>query len=216
MSDDWRVTIDLGEGGVGADFVEGFRERGLEREVHERLGGRVAISHDGPHVFLYAEDGEQAGEAESIVGPALERHGLRGAIALERWHPIEERWEDASVPLPQTEAEKAVERARHEADAASESIAQGLPEWEVRLTLPSHSAARDLAERLEDEGISLVRRWRHLLVGAETEEAAHRLVERLRAEAPAEARFEVEANGLEVWRAAQHPVARFLGGLGGG
>lgn len=216
MSDDWRVTIDLGEGGVGADFVEGFREPGLEREIDERLGGRVAISHDGPHVFLYAEDGEQAGEAVSIVGPALERHGLRGEVALERWHPIEERWEDASVPLPKDAPSEAVERARREADAASESIAQGFPEWEVRLTLPSHGAARDLAERLEGEGIPLVRRWTHLLVGAHTEEAANRMVERLRAEAPPETRFEVEANGLEVWQAAQHPVARFFGGLGGG
>ena len=37
-------------------------------------------------------------------------------FALDRWHPIEERWEDGSQPVPETASERATERQRLEAD----------------------------------------------------------------------------------------------------
>jgi hypothetical protein len=42
----------------------------------------------------------------------------------------------------------------------------------------------DLAERLREEGLEVTRRWRHLFVGAPTEEEAAALAKRLEAEAP--------------------------------
>jgi len=69
-----------------------------------------------------------------------------------------------------------------------------------------------LAEQLESEGIPVTRRWRYLLVGAETEDDARALAQRLREEAPAETELIVEPNGQEVWR-EMHPYT-VLGGLG--
>jgi hypothetical protein len=72
-----------------------------------------------------------------------------------------------------------------------------------------------LAERLERDGIPVVRRSSFLLGGAVTEDAARALAERLRSETPAGSRIEVEPGGQMAWEVApQNPFA-FFGGLGG-
>jgi hypothetical protein len=59
-----------------------------------------------------------------------------------------------------------------------------------------------------------VRRYTFLLIGAENEDEAHRLAERLEAEVPEGSRVEVEAGGRMVWEVTpQNPFAVF-GGLG--
>ena len=60
------------------------------------------------------------------------------------------------------------------------------------MDLPSLRETLDLARRLEDEGLDVHRRWRHLLVGAPTENRAAELAERIRSQAPAEAQLQVE------------------------
>jgi hypothetical protein len=53
--------------------------------------------------------------------------------------------------------------------------------------------AAELAGRLTDEGLAVARRWSYVVVGAETEEVAQRLADRLRREV-ANAEVSVEAN----------------------
>ncbi len=209
--DDWRVTVELSDPETGA--AGALREAGVVGDVRERLGGRVAVSQDGPRLFVYADSREQAEDAVRALRPALSEHQADAPIELARWHPIEERWEDPSVPLPETEDERDAEHARREADERRQSREQGYPEWEVRIALRSHGDARDLAERLEAEGVPLLRRWRYLLVFADAEDDARELAERLEREAPEGARLEVELNGGAVWRDA-NPFAVF-GGMGG-
>jgi hypothetical protein len=155
MAEDWRVTIPTGssDDGLVARALEGLREREVEREARERLGGRVAVSRDDDHIFLYADTEAAAREAAELVTTLLGEHGLvaEGGIGVERWHPIEERWEDASVGLPGTEAERAAEEERREADEAAEAHATGEAPWEVRIELASHDDATAFAERLEVE-----------------------------------------------------------------
>src|SRR5204863_116014 len=102
--------------------------------------------------------------ASSAATPLLSNPRYGAEVSLHRWHPVEERWEAADAPLPQTLEEERAEHARREEEEREESREQGYPEWEVRLTLPNHREARALADRLESEGIPLVRLWRHLLI----------------------------------------------------
>ena len=79
----------------------------------------------------------------------------------------------------------------------------------------SHRDTVKLAEQLEAEGLRCVRRWHYLLLGANDEDDANALAERLRREAPEGSTITVEGNLLEVYEEGpQNPFA-FLGGLGG-
>jgi hypothetical protein len=173
--------------------------------------GRLAVTHDEDDVFLYTDSLASAERARTLVQQALAERSLGGEITLWRWHPLEERWEDASVPLPSSAADEAEERARRDAMEDAESAADGAPQWEVRMTLPTHHDARTFAERLRGEGIPVRQRWRHLFVGANDEDQAAALAERLRGEAPSGSEIVADGIGMPYWE-EMHPFATF-GGL---
>jgi hypothetical protein len=216
VAEDWRVTFDLtDEGGFGG-VLQWLHELEVERAARRRLGDRVAVSGDSRTVFLYADTEVAAREAEQVVSALLAEHDLEpSSVAIDRWHAIEQRWEDARVPLPSTATERQAEHERLAADEAAESDATGVAAWEVRIELASHGDADELAARLEDEGMSVVRRSTFLLVGAANEDDARELAGRLAAESPPGAVVHVEPGGGQVWEAIpQNPFAVF-GGLAG-
>ena len=136
----------------------------------------------------------------------LEEHRLDGAPKLERWHPVEERWEDPAVSLSSAE-----ERERAEEDDAEESVETGVAQWEVRVELASHDAAESLAAELAGEGWSVVRRWRYLLVGANDEDDAQKLAERLRSKGT----VHVEPGSGVAYQLLPANPFRIFGGLAG-
>lgn len=212
VSDDWRIRIDVDESAVPSLL------KAIERTEPDDLAGgtnaRFPVSHADEHVFIYADAEPQARRLIERLGPALAESGLSAeAVSLWRWHPIEERWEEGTVPLPETELEREREHARRQGLEARRSRESGLAEWEIRITLPSRDAARELAEQLEREGLATTRGWRHVIVGAVNEDAARELAARLRGEAPQGSHLHVEPGGGDAWRIT-HPFAVF-GGLGG-
>jgi hypothetical protein len=130
-----------------------------------------------------------------------------------RWHDVEERWEPWSAPLPETAAEVAAEQARRDADERAESTQAGEPLWEVSAELPTRDDAAALEQRLEAEGVPVVRRHSYVVIGAACEGDAEALRERLAAIVPAGTRVTVEgtASAAELER----PYA-WLGGVFGG
>jgi hypothetical protein len=166
----------------------------------------VIVTRDGPKMFLYAQTSEQAREAERVARTlVLESEGVSAEIAITRWHPDADEWLDASVPIPQTEEERAAERERHEAAAEREERPRWAYQWEVRIDLPTVRDTLPFASRLEDEGLDVRRHWKYLLIGAPSEERAAELAERLRGEAPEGSEVHVGTAG------APHPVFVFLG-----
>lgn len=212
MSDDWRLTVTLRDERESLDVLEGLNA--FELEGHGEPGDRVIASHDGPQVFLYAGSEERLGDARELVDEALSGLGLGAMISVTVWHPIEQRWESADLPLPRTEEEKENERQVRLARETEESLASGYAEWEVRVELESHSDTLTLVRRLESEGIPVVRRHTFLLVGAANEDEARDLAERLRAEAPAGATIHVEPGGQMAWEVAPRNPFVVFGGLG--
>jgi hypothetical protein len=209
MADDFRVTVTFDDPATAGRLGDRLQAHKVEDEARTRLGGRVSVSSDGPRVFLYANSAAAAQEAEQAVRAILDQDGFQADFALDRWHPIEEQWEDGSQPMPVSASERDAERDRREADEEAESQASGFADWEVRVDMPTHREAVALAERLKAEGREPIRRWKYVIVGANTEDEAHELAKTIRAEA-AEARVAVEpALGMVGDAADGSPFAIF-------
>ena len=214
MADDWRLAVTPDADADPPSILGWLLEHELEDEARRRLGHRLAVEVGAGEstIFFYGDREEQVREAATLVRELLAEHGIDARLEIARWHPLEERWEDASVPLPRTEEERRAEVARLQAEEAAESL-EG-PEWEVRLDLPGHRETAELADRLEREGIPVLRRWRFLLVGAESETQAHELAARLRLDAPAGTTVTVEGSGEMLEEVALPNPFVVFGGLG--
>ena len=193
--DEWRVKVEL-------EDLDSLQERlgthDLDDEARNRLGGRVIVTRDGDRLFFYAGTEEAAREAERVVQELCAAEGVQAQIELTRWHPVEEAWKDASIPLPSSPEEVEAERERNVQAEVAEAAEEGEADWEVRIELPHHRETVDLAKRLEGEGYRVTRRWRYLLVDAFTEAAANELAERLRSEVSEDSEIRVEPNLSDV------------------
>ena len=187
MADDWRVTVTFRDEADVQQAVRSVREHEVEDDVRSRLGHRIAMSVDGPTAFLYAGTEDTAREADRVVREVLAQHQLSAELTLDRWHPLEEEWEDVSVPMPDTAEQRAAEHQRLVDTETQDSLAAGQAGWEVRVELPSHRRAVELAERLQAEGRPVIRRWKYLVVGANNEDDASALAEEIGQEIPAKA-----------------------------
>ena len=187
-----RITIDgqsaggllerlgLGLSGEAADIA---------RELEER---RLAVSQDGDDVFVYASSYPEADRARSVIQAELRDNDVAAVTGpVERWLDDEDRWSEE--PAAETWEEETLDR--------------GFAPWEVRVALPTHRDARDLADRLEQEGYSVERRWQYLIVGAASREDADALATRVHGE--------VEPGGELVWETVRGNPFAVFGGMGG-
>jgi len=216
MADDFRIVIEFSEPEHGLHFGRRLGEREFQKDLREQLGDGVLVTRDGSHVFLYAATREQADAALATVRQELADGEPQATVSpIERWHAAEERWEDASAPLPVSTAEVEAEHQRREEQQAEDSDDLGYAEWEVRVDLPSHGDAVEFAQRLEAEGIApITRRWKYVLIGTRTDDDANALAERLRAEAPPGATVRAEPSATIEWELASNNPFSLFGGFG--
>ena len=198
MPEDFRVEVDLNDEAHGYSLRERLRALDLDDHARERLGKNVVVTRDGSRLFVYAATEEQVREAERVVRELVDEDELTADIAVTRWHPVLEDWQDASVPLPTTADEEQSEYEVREAAETVEASQQGEFDWHVVVESPTRGDAANLAKRLSQEGHHVSRRWRYLVVGAVTEEQAEELAERLRAELGASAEVWIEADLSDV------------------
>ncbi|MBS1869826.1 MAG: hypothetical protein JSS99_09190 [Actinobacteria bacterium] len=215
MQDDWRLHVTLA-GSAHAEALTGRLEaKELSEQVAHQLGDAIVVSRDEREVFLYADTHAALRAAEQIVRQDLARDGWGAEIVASRWHEDAEDWEPADAPAATTAAQREAERARLMQREDAESAAAGFPEFEARATLPTRRAAHELSERLTREGVPNVRRWRHVIVGADDEDAARAWADRLRAESPSGTDVTAEGTFAYVEQAAPTPF-KSIAALGGG
>ncbi|HWF33789.1 MAG TPA: hypothetical protein VG295_00405 [Solirubrobacteraceae bacterium] len=212
MSDDWRLRIDLHDDRAAVKLTEL-----LEKSEHELEGDfddRVVVSRDGSEVFCYTGTRSLAERVEALVRSLASENGWEIETDLRRWHPAAEEWEDPDKPLP-TGPDESAEHAELIEREREEVAERGYPEFEVRVELPSHRDAVAFVEKLREEGLPYVQRWKYVLIGASDEDAAAALAQRLRVEAPPGSKVQVEG----TWQAlrAELPFNRFavFGGMAG-
>lgn len=219
MSDDWRLRVELDDDRHAAELAQRLSKFDLPHELETSFRDRVVVSRDGSELFCYADTRAQAEAAERAIRSLAGERQWPLTAELRRWHPAAESWEDPDQPLPETEAERAAERSELMRSEREESLAQGFPEFEVRVSCGSRREAEELAERLRGEGIRCVQRWQFVVVAAPDEDTAKALAERVRSEAPPDSTVTAEASVSEAVAVAPlatpfHPFAVF-GGLGG-
>jgi hypothetical protein len=216
MADDFRIVVEFEEDRHGLHFGRRLGERAFEKDVRGQLGDGMLVTRDGPRVFIYAAAQGQAEAAEKTVRQVLAEEQISATVSpILRWHPEEERWEDASESLPQSSAQKEAEHQRWEEQQREESQALGYAEWEVRVDLPSHRDAVEFAERLEEEGITpITRRWKYVLIGTANDDDAQALAERLRGEVPSGATVTAEPSATIEWELASNNPFSLFGGFG--
>ncbi len=215
MNDDWRLRIDVEEASHGAALTEQMAAAELEHELSLAFDDRLIVSRDGTGFFVYAGERAAAERARDLIAGLAATNGWTVAAELRRWHPTAERWEDPDLPLPEDGEARLAEHRELIESERRQTAADGAPEFEVRVDLPSHGDAARLAERLRAEGLPAVRRWRYLVVGAADEDSAKALAARLESEAPAGSEVSAEGSGQVAW--AERPANPFaiFGGLGG-
>src|SRR5262249_19681802 len=135
-----------------------------------------------------------ASEAERVVRDLMEQDKLAGELRLMRWHPVAEEWKPAEESLPENEAAKAAEMAEHEASGHREHREHHEVPWEGVIDVPHLREAISLAKKLREEGHPVKRRFRYLLIGADTEEDAVELGQRLEGEVPDDAHVGIRGN----------------------
>jgi hypothetical protein len=213
MNDDWRIQVDLVEEGRADALHDRLDAEELEHDLSRTFHDRVIVSRDGARVFLYAGDREQADKARVLVEELTQKEDEEVRVTSTRWHPAAEEWRPAEEPLPADGDEKSAEHAERVARERQETEETGSPEYEVRIDLPSHGEAKDLVERLSDEGLRSVHRWKYVLLGAADEDSANELAERVRSEAPPGSKVVVEGTWREAYAERSRSPFSFLGGL---
>jgi hypothetical protein len=193
--DDWRLRIELPEEERAGAFLHrigidlGSEARELARELEEQ---RLAATHNGHVVFVYAPSRLQADQARRVVEAELKEEEIEPVrIVLEHWLADEDRWDD-EAPGP---------------DSDEETLARGYAPWEVRVASRSVREARQLEEQLEGEGYSVVRTFRFVIAGASSREEAQELARRVHGD--------VEPGGELVYEVVQQNPFAVFGGLGG-
>lgn len=191
--DDWRVEVELSDERHGYSLGDRLRALDLDDEARKRLGRQVIVTRDGSRLFLYTATGDEAEEAARVVRELASAERLTAEIRTTRWHPVEEAWKDASLPLPRTASEEALERRRHEERERREVEAGGEYDWQVHVRARDRPEAQALEQRLLDRTLPVKRRWRFLTIGALTEEQADELATTIRSELP-DAEIQIEPN----------------------
>ena len=197
MSEEWRLEVELDEERHGFSLGERLRSHSLDDDARERLESRRAIvTRDGSRLFVYTDTEATAREAERVLRELLEADDLSADIWVSRWHPDAETWKSADEPMPQSDADRIAEYRGREAAALERAERTGEMPFEVRVDLPKLSDALALVDELRDQGHPVERRWRHVLVGAPTEERAGEIADELRPKLPEGAEVEIEAPGV--------------------
>ncbi|MBV9801201.1 MAG: hypothetical protein JO039_24370 [Solirubrobacterales bacterium] len=215
MNDDWRLRVHMHEDGRARALTEQLDATELEHDLENTFHDRVVVSVDGAEVFCYTGTREQAERAREAIASIAAKHGWQPDYELRHWHPTAEEWEDPDAPLPADAAGQAAEHAELMEQEREESIEQGFPDFEVRVTCSSHRETVELAHTLRAEGLPCVQRWKYLLVGVANEDDANALAARLRDEAPAGCTVTAEGNLRDVYDERPFSPFSFLGGLGG-
>jgi hypothetical protein len=192
--DDWRIRIELPdeEGARGLLDRLGLRQSEAGDLAEELREHRLAVSHDGDTVFVYAASGMQAEQASRIVEEELQEAGLTpNRLVTERWLHDEERWDDDP----------------DQPDVEEDLLQRGYAPWEVRVETETLSEAHDLAEQLRAEGYDVSRTFTYVIAGTSTREEAIELARRIHGH--------VEPGGELVYEVQPANPFAIFGGLGG-
>jgi hypothetical protein len=212
VAEKWRVVIALDDAaGAGRSGRWRFK-RDVAREMPDRTGGAVVVvgapspglagrlgtwlgSGESP-VSAYTDDRAAAEAAARVAREVAGQHGLAARVSVECWLPVERRWEDASAVSRRDLAEEHDHQQREDRRRSAET---GVAQWRVRVELRTHRDAVALAERLSNDGHRVDQDWKSVVTGADSEDDARRLAEKIQQYAPSDAEVHPERSDTPVY-----------------
>jgi hypothetical protein len=212
VTERWRVVIVLDDA-VGAGRSVRWRfKREVAREMPDRTGGAVVVVgapsselagrlrawHDSGEspVSAYTDDRAAAEAAARVAREVAGQHGLAVRVSVECWLPVEKRWEDASAVSQRDLAEEHDYQQREDRRRSAET---GVAQWRVRVELRTHGDAVALAQRLSIDGHQVGQSWKSVVAGADSEDDAHRLAEKIQQYAPSGAEVHAERSDTPIY-----------------
>jgi hypothetical protein len=186
MGDVLRVCIAWG------DLPELMSQQRLTREVSRLLGYQVRVSPAHGQIAWRAPSAESADEIAQAAREVLARNDAgrqhTAPVRTERWSHRSQAWRDVTVrSSADIAAGLQAEHKYFQEQDRERSRRAGIAAWRVRVDVPSHRDAVALAGHLADQGWGVIRRWRHLFVGAACEDDAKGLVRELSGDGRADA-----------------------------
>ena len=178
--EEWRLAFDVPEERVKASsLVDTLRSQLSPRvDVHQK--GRTGIR-------VYAGTRADIDEALTVIEERFAVvHRARVDIALSRWNPGAERWQEPSLPI----------------DPVSEPLPDPWSDldefaWEVRLRFDTDREMFRLLAQLREDGVAVLEGWKRCLVALRDETTARARAEELRRAAP---RAAIEVRPLSRFR----------------
>lgn len=190
VAQEWRVTIALHSApGAGRDRQ---RRRDVAEEMRDRRLGEV-VGQGKSRVRVYVNSHETAKAAAQVARDVTGQHGLSANVSVECWHPLERLWADAATASRHNLAEEArISHDHQQQEDRRHSVETGVAQWQVWAELRTHHDTVALAKRLSADGQSIVRRWKSLVAGANSEDDAHRLAETIQSYTATDAKVHVK------------------------
>lgn len=184
----WELRDRLDGAAMEPDVPSRSRFRLLER-LDVRLG---LLDCSSVRVYMDSrEDAEAGGQIGHEVAGA---RGLAADVTVECWHPREERWDAAPISQDDLAEEERVSHEHEQQRQRRRSAETGIAQWQVRAELGTHDGTVALAQRLSAEGHSIDRGWKFVVAGADSEDDAHRLADKIRMYTAADAKIHVRPN----------------------
>ena len=152
--DEYRVRVELTQ---PTQLLKALRQAQVEQSERAALG-RVVVTSEGEHIFLYADSSQSAGAIRDAVQRAMDEHGIDGTCAL----AVASAWRSAGRTPPRR-CPPTPPNARPSTNAGSRTRTRRSDQSRLRRNGRSGSAAqprrrpRSFAERLQSEGIPVTR-----------------------------------------------------------
>jgi hypothetical protein len=191
VAQEWRVTIAL-PGAPGADRFHQWR-RDVARELRDRLDGAVVEDRESP-LLVYVDSQEAAEAAAQIGREVAAQRGLSADVTAECWHPLEEQWDAAAISQHDFAEEERISHEHQQQQERRRSAETGIAQWQVRAELGTHHDTVALAQRLSAEEHHITQGRKFLVAGADSEDDAHRLADKIRMYTTADAKIHVGPN----------------------
>jgi hypothetical protein len=113
---------------------------------------------------------------------------------VECWHPREERWDAAAISQRDFAEQERISHERTQQQERRRSAETGIARWQVRAELGTHRDTVTLAQRLSAEGHRFTQGRKFLVAGADSEDDAHRLADKIRMYMTADTKIHVRPN----------------------
>jgi hypothetical protein len=182
VGEEWRLLIEIDADGALAPAAEG---------IIANLGEEIGLHRAEGRLLAYADTPQAAHAAEQRLRHELERRGLAHfEPRIEHWSHEDQEWQDdaGNATEPDEDEDDEFQQDEFDEQDTTEEPAGTGPRTVV-VSLSHHHEAKQLAEKLRNEGWDASSSWHKVEISTRSPEEAESVI----------AELDVHAPEAEVW-----------------